>query len=116
MESLSDSSKRNVGGGWLNRLLVLTLAMQIVMTVSVAISFIVGCWMISKQIKDVDLRSVQTIIESVTHSALNIEMATERVLDSIAFATTVLNNSATSLDQLNRILRHPTLSVSLPDA
>ena len=87
--TFSHSMGKNVA-----RLLVCTLALQLFMTLAVAVSFLVGCWLISNEIREFDLTALQAIIVAVRNSAINVEEASVRVLDSISFASRVIRLAA----------------------
>jgi hypothetical protein len=68
-----------------------------------------------RAVRDLDVDVVQNIFESVLRSTANVEAITHDVRASVGVAVGVLNRSASSLDSLNHLLQHPTLSISLPE-
>ena len=114
LRGTTDMGLTNGLGTNMVRLLACTVEVQFMLAVTLAVSFLLGCWMIATKIDQLDLNSIQVILDAATNSAVNVEMATERVLDSISFASKVLNSSASSLESLNVLLKHPRLSIEMP--
>jgi len=97
----------------LNRLLIGVVIAQSVMTLVLVASVGVGAFIISKTIADIDLNSISKILNSATHTALNAEEASELVTRTILFATQTMNHSVQVVENVNRLLVHPSLTISM---
>ena len=97
----------------LNRLLLGVVIAQSIMTLVLVASVGVGAFIISKTIADVDLNAISTILNSATHTALNAEEASELVTSTLLFATQTMNHSVQVIENINRLLVHPSLTISM---
>ena len=103
----------------LQRLLVVSLLVQIVGVISVVASVVVGAVLIHDSIARIDLEYIQAIVESALRSTINIEDLTNQaktiatsVQQSVSTVVTVVNNSAVVIDSLNTLLKHPRIELS----
>jgi len=97
----------------LNAILMCVVITQSLMTLFLVASVGVGAFIISKTIADVDLNAISTILNSATHTALNAEEASELVTSTLLFATQTMNHSVQVIENINRLLVHPSLTISM---
>ena len=100
----------------LQRLLVVSLLVQIAGVLLIVASVVVGAVLIHDSIARIDLNYVQEIVESALRSTINVEDLTNQaktiatsVQQSVGVAVGVLNRSAHSIDVMNELLSHPTI-------
>ena len=97
----------------LNRVLMCVVITQTLLTTFLLIAVGFGSYQIVAAVRDVDLNSVSTILTSATHTALNAEEASELVAKTILFATQTMNHSVQVVENINHLLVHPSLTISM---
>lgn len=95
-------------------LLGISLVIQTLIGLSILTGILVGAYWLSTAIEGLNIEAVSLVIDHVLHTSVNIERLSHDALGAVHAASLALNQTTVSLQRLNDVLRHPTVSLSLP--
>ena len=99
----------------LHRLLFCTLVVQTTMALAVCTALVVCTVVLVNSVHDIDLNIAQEAIASALRSVRNVEDITQSVKESVGTVVGAVNDGALAVQSLDNLLRHPTVTLSLPD-
>ena len=72
-----------------------------------------GYWL-KTAIGELNVQAFSQVIENIRLTSVNVQQLSSDALVAVHAASNAMNQTTTSLAQLNKVLRHPTVSLTLP--
>jgi len=116
LEGLSDGTRR--GSHAISRtmvtLLVLSLVLQTLIGIGILTGILVGAYWLSRAIENINIDAFAEIIAHLLATSTSLDALSHEARHVAAGVLTAVNESAVALNSLNRVLRNPTMAITLP--
>ena len=95
-------------------LLAVSLVIQTLIGLALLSAILVSGYWLKSAIEELNVDAVSHVIENVLSTSVNLQQLSADALLAVHSASNALNQTTQSLVSLNSILRHPTVSLTLP--
>ena len=96
------------------RLLTLSLIIQTFIGMGIVVGMVVASWYVGREISNLNVDAVAEIIKNVLDTSVNINQLSHDALEAVHGASQAINATTVSLNNLNEILKHPSIRLTLP--
>jgi hypothetical protein len=116
LESLSDGLPRPAPkiGHTLLVLLAISVIIQVLVGIGLLTGILISAYWLSKSIDKFDLRAFTEIVQHLLATSISIDQLSHEARHVVRGIFSAVNESTVALESLNRVLKHPTVSLTLP--
>jgi hypothetical protein len=116
LESLSDGTVRSshAMSRTMVTLLTVSLVLQTLIGIGILTGILVGAYWLSSAIENININAFAEIIAHLLAASVSLDALSHEARHVAAGVLTAVNESAVALGSLNRVLRNPTMAITLP--